>query len=119
MKKLQDMVRGLSFVGGLGSGSSFMTPVMIWALVAVIVIIGIGIGIGRFIAVRKAEVEARRAQEAALRAVPVSCRTSGHAYQQYGAGYRCATCGNYVSSREGESYGLAKEGRIDRRRHPR
>ena len=117
MKKLQDMVRGLSFVGGLGSGSSFMTPVMIWALVAVIVIIGIGVG--RFMAVRKAEAEARREQEAALRAVPASCRTSGHAYQQYGAGYRCATCGNYVSSREGESYGLAKEGRIDRRRHPR
>ena len=117
MKKLQDMVRGLSFVGGLGSGSSFMTPVMIWALVAVIVIIGIGIA--KSIAVRKAEGEARRAQEAALRAVPASCRSSGHAYQQYGAGYRCATCGNYVSSREGESYGLAKEGRIDRRRHPR
>jgi hypothetical protein len=116
VKKLQDMVRGLSFVGGLGSGSSFMTPVMIWGLVAVI---GIGIGIGRFIAVRKAEAEARRAQEAALRAVPVSCRARGHAYQQYGAGYRCATCGNYVSSREGESYGLAKEGRIDRRRYPR
>ena len=96
-----------------------MPPVMVWALVAIIVIIGIGIGVARSIAVRKAEAHARRAQEAALRSVPLSCRSSGHAYQQYGAGYRCATCGNYVSSREGELYGLAKEGRIDRRRHPR
>jgi hypothetical protein len=47
------------------------------------------------------------------------CAKYGHKYQTYGTGYRCATCGNYVSSDEGELYGRAEDGRHERRRHPR
>ena len=95
-----------------------MTPVAVGVLAAIIVTIIVAFGIGRFIAVGKVKTAARLAQEAltALREVPPTCRKNGHAYQQYGSGYRCAGCGNYLTSREGEVFGLATEGLVDRRR---
>jgi len=98
-----------------------MTPVMVAVLAAVIVTIGAVIGIRMLIAAHSRKTAARRAQEArrALREVPPSCRKNGHAYQQHGTGYRCLVCGNYISSHEGEVFGLAAEGRVDRRRDPR
>ena len=84
-----------------------------WALV---VVVGSGLCIGALILLGKAKARAKRAAEASLRQVPQTCRSRGHSYQQYAAGYRCAVCGNYVSSHEGELYGVSHEGRVDRRR---
>jgi len=91
-----------------------MNPVVVWVLVALIVTIGIG----RFTADGKVKAEVRRAQES-LRRVSPACRSNGHAYKPYATGYRCATCGNHVSSSEDELYGLSANGLVDRRRCPR
>lgn len=106
----------MNLLGGLGSGPIFTNPT-IWALL----LVTLTVGIGKFLAVRKAktETEARNALNRSLRVVPLACRTKGHAYLQRANGWRCATCGNYVSPHEGELYGLVREGRIERRRHPR
>jgi hypothetical protein len=92
---------------------------VVWVLFAVVV--ALGIGVAKFIVAgkRKAEAKARSDLEASLRAVPPTCRTDGHAYHPFATGYRCSTCGNYVSSSEGQTYGLTKEGRVDRRRQQR
>lgn len=97
-----------------------MTPTL-WVILAVVAIVGVVVGARTFIAASKAkaEAEARRAHEQSLREVPLTCRTHGHAYQQHATGWRCVACGNYLSQSEGESYGLVREGRIDRRREPR
>ena len=48
-----------------------------------------------------------------------ACAAGGHKDQVFNTGYRCATCGNHVSSHEGELYGRAEDGRQERRREPR
>jgi hypothetical protein len=92
-------------------------------LLLVTLAMGIGIGIRKYMAVRMADSMAKTQAEAALtkslRDVPLECRTKGHAYVQHATGWQCATCGGYMSPHEGELYGLASEGRIERRRHPR
>lgn len=87
-----------------------MTPTF-WALLAVAVLVGI------FVAVRKA----RDRPSSALydRTVPEPCAANGHTYRAYDTGWRCATCSNHVPRREGELYGPAEEGRIERRREDR
>jgi tRNA(Ile2) C34 agmatinyltransferase TiaS len=92
-----------------------MTPAILWALLAVTV--AVVIGIGKFIAARMARAEALRALN--VHRIDPICAVNGHAYRADGTGWRCATCGNHVSGREGELYGLAKEGRHERRRNSR
>jgi hypothetical protein len=92
-----------------------------WVLGAITVTVGVGIAVVKFTMTRNAKkaAEARSRQDQALREVPSPCRINGHAYRPYATGYRCSTCGNFVSSHEGELYGLAHEGRVERRREPR
>jgi hypothetical protein len=92
-----------------------VTPAILWALLAATgaIVIATSIAVGR------ARAKARRAIKEPVRPVHKECAAHGHRYQTYGAGYRCATCGNYVSSAEGEIYGRAEDGRQERRRHPR
>ena len=93
----------------------------LWTLEVVTIAPRIGFGMGMFSSRRKAkaEAEAQKALERTLREVPLSCRSSGHSYVQFATGYQCSKCGNFVSTREGELYGMAHEGRVDRRRDPR
>lgn len=51
--------------------------------------------------------------------VALSCKVNGHTYGPFDTGWRCAICGNHVSRREGELYGLVEEGRVERRREAR
>lgn len=95
-----------------------MTPAIIGTLVALAGVIGIGFGIRMLLAARSARAGALGNNEHVRQIDPV-CATSGHAYSAYETGYRCRRCGNHVSSQEGELYGLAQDGRQDRRREPR
>ena len=52
-------------------------------------------------------------------AVATWCAAHGHAYGAFDTGWRCATCGNHVPRRDGERYGLAMDGRTERRRQGR
>jgi len=106
-------VHGL--LGGLGNGPAYMTPTILWAPFAATgaIVIATSIAVGR------ARAKARRAIKEPVRPVHEECARYGHKYQTYGTGYRCATCGSYVSSAEGELYGRAEDGRHERRRHPR
>ena len=92
-----------------------------WVLGAITATVIVGIVIRKFTMARNAkkDAEARRRQDEALRAVPSTCRTNGHAYRPHATGYRCSRCGNFISSHEGDLYGLAHEGRVERRREPR
>jgi hypothetical protein len=92
-----------------------MTPTIFWTLLAVTG----AIGIATSVAVGKSRAKARRALNARVRHIDQACAAGGHSYQVYDTGYRCATCGNHVSSREGELYGRAEDGRHERRREPR
>jgi hypothetical protein len=92
-----------------------MTPTIQWALLAATV----AILIAATIPVGRARAAARRAAREPARPVHEECAKYGHRYQTYGTGYRCATCGNHVSSEEGELYGRAEDGRRERRRQPR
>ena len=86
-----------------------------WAVLAVAVVAAIGIGI--FVVVRK-----RRDKAPSVgydRTAPKSCIANGHTYRIDGTAWRCVTCGNHVPRREGERYGPAGEGRVDRRREDR
>jgi hypothetical protein len=102
-------------LGGLGNGPAFVTPTTLWALFAATgaIVIATSIAVGR------ARAKVRRAIKEPARPVHDACAKYGHKYQTYGTGYRCATCGNYVSSAEGELYGRVEDGRHERRRHPR
>jgi hypothetical protein len=53
------------------------------------------------------------------RTAPKPCIANGHTYRIDGTAWRCATCGNHVPRQEGEIYGPADEGRVDRRREDR
>jgi hypothetical protein len=102
-------------LGGLGNGLVFVNPTILWALLAATG----AITIVTSIAVVMARAKARRAINGPERPIHKECATDGHKYQSYGTGYRCATCGNHVSSDEGALYGQAEDGRQERRRHPR
>lgn len=109
-----------------------MNPTFFWALLAIIAI-GIVFAITRVIAADKARAKAAVRPTLALanpddaptllsesqRNVALTCRVNGHAYAPFDTGFRCATCGNHVSSSEGDLYGLAKDGRHERRREAR
>jgi hypothetical protein len=92
-----------------------LTLTIFWALFAATgaIVIAAAIAVGR------ARAKARRAIKEPARPVHEDCAAHGHKYKTYGTGYRCATCGNYASSAEGELYGRAEDGRRERRRHPR
>lgn len=92
-----------------------MTPTTLVAVLAVSVVVA-GIAIIRSVAARKA-----RAALGAKVARPINqeCAGGGHTYRIHETGWRCAVCGNHVSREEGELYGLAEDGRVDRRREPR
>ncbi|MHB8275817.1 MAG: hypothetical protein ACYDC9_13825 [Dermatophilaceae bacterium] len=92
-----------------------MTATIFWVLLAVIVIVAIAIIIA--IAASKARAKALSAQK--VHRIDQECASNGHAYVIEGTGWRCATCGNHVSRKEGELYGLTEDGRIERRREPR
>ncbi|MHB8186447.1 MAG: hypothetical protein ACYDDU_10240 [Dermatophilaceae bacterium] len=97
-----------------------MTPAIFWALLAVAIIIAIAIAIAIAASkarASKARAKARSAQK--VHRIDQDCASNGHAYVIEGTGWRCATCGNHVSRKEGELYGLAEDGRIERRREPR
>jgi len=106
---------GHEFHWWLGNGSIIMTPPIFWVLLAVTV----AVTIATFIAVGKARAKARRALKKTVRRIHPACAAGGHNYRIYDTGYRCATCGNHVSSREGQLYGRAEDGRHERRREPR
>jgi hypothetical protein len=111
----------MSLLGGLGNGPTFMSPMVFWALLAVIVAavgIGVGIGVSKFIAAGKSH-DPFAAPDAPLHNVAKPCRDNGHAYAAFDTGWRCSRCGNHVSGREGELYGLAEDGRHERRRQAR
>jgi hypothetical protein len=55
----------------------------------------------------------------ALRTVAKPCATNGHIYKTHETGWRCATCGHFVPRVDGELYGPAGEGRVERRREDR
>ena len=86
--------------------------VALWTVLAVVVI-----GIGVLIVVRKGRGEAPSAGYD--RTAPQPCIANGHSYRIDGTAWRCATCGNHVPRHEGELYGPAGEGRVDRRREDR
>ena len=93
-----------------------MTPTILVALLAVAVVVVVGIAIFRSVAARNARA-ALGAKEA--RHVDQACVSGGHKYASHETGWRCVICGNHVPRQEGELYGPAEEGRIDRRREPR
>jgi hypothetical protein len=87
-------------------------------LLAVLTATG-AIVIATSIAVVMARAKTRRAIKEPDRFIHEECAKHGHKYQIYGTGYRCASCGNHVSSDEGALYGRAEDGRQERRRRPR
>ncbi|HEY8882747.1 MAG TPA: hypothetical protein VIM47_05050 [Dermatophilaceae bacterium] len=91
-----------------------MTPTILVAVLAVVVVAGIAII--RSAAARKARA-ALNAKK--VRRVDQECASGGHKYAAHETGWRCLVCGNHVPRQEGELYGPAEDGRIDRRREPR
>lgn len=91
-----------------------MTPTILWTLIAVIAVVGLA----GLLVLRNARAR-NPAPEERLRPVHQECVAGGHNYLVHGGGYRCVTCGNHVSSSEGELYGLAEDGRQERRRETR
>lgn len=90
-----------------------MTATIVGALL-VVVFAGIAI---RTVVARKARAEALRAKP--TRRIDQECAAGGHRYAVHETGWRCVVCGNHVSREEGELYGLAEDGRVERRREPR
>jgi ribosomal protein S26 len=93
-----------------------MTTTLLLAVLAVTVVVVAGITIIRSVADRKARA-ALGAKE--VRRVDQGCIAGGHKYAAHETGWRCLTCGNHVPRQEGELYGPAEDGRVDRRREPR
>jgi len=94
-----------------------MTPTIFWALLTATM--AFGVGIATFIAVGKTRAKARLAPKEPARRIHEACVAGGHNYKVFNTGYRCATCGNHISSHEGELYGRTEDGRQERRREPR
>jgi hypothetical protein len=85
-----------------------------WAVLVVAAVALLGIGL---ISARMARGKAPSAGYD--RTAPKPCIANGHTYRIDGTAWRCATCGNHVPRQEGEIYGPADEGRVDRRREDR
>jgi len=94
-----------------------MTPTILWALLTATAVCAIAIAIANATSSRKARAAALAAKP--VRPIDQECAGGGHTYRIHGTGWRCTVCGNHVSRQEGELYGLAEDGRIDRRREPR
>ena len=92
-----------------------MTPTIVPTFIAVAVVVGIA----TLILVGRSRAKAGHALSEHVRPINQACAAGGHAYQKFGTGFRCATCGNHVSSAEGELYGRVEDGRQERRREPR
>ena len=92
-----------------------MTPTIGVAVLAVSVVVA-GIAIIRSGAARKTRATLGAKE---VRRVDQECASGGHKYAAWETGWRCVVCGNHVPRQEGELYGPAEEGRIDRRREPR
>lgn len=86
-------------------------------VVLALVVVVLAAGIGTIVSVLKARERARR--ERNKRTVATPCAASGHSYRIHETGWRCITCGNYVSRVDGEVYGPEKDGLRERRREPR
>lgn len=104
----------MSFLGAVGGAAGSASPWVVWALGALMIAL-----VGALIATRKAKSKARREEARPAFVVAETCRSKGHAYQEFDTGWRCATCGNHVPRKEGELYGLVSDGRHERRRSPR
>lgn len=100
-----------------------MTLTILWPVLAAIAVlaIAIAIAVAAATAAAKARAKARTAAAGVREVHPVDleCAGRGHVYRFHGTGLRCLRCGNHVSRIEGELYGRAEDGRIDRRREPR
>jgi hypothetical protein len=94
-----------------------MTSTILWAVLAAVAVLAIGVGVAIAVVVGKARAPAVVAPE--VHPVDRGCAGGGHAYRADGTGWRCVHCGNYASRVEGEVYGRAEDGRVDRRREPR
>jgi hypothetical protein len=86
-------------------------------VVLALVVVVLAAGIGTIVSVLKARERAR--SELNKRTVATPCAASGHSYRIHETGWRCITCGNYVSRVDGEVYGPEKDGLRERRREPR
>lgn len=86
-------------------------------VVLALVVVVLAAGIGTIVTVLKAREKARR--ELNKRTVATPCAASGHSYRIHETGWRCTTCGNYVSRVDNEVYGPEKDGLRERRREPR
>lgn len=104
----------MSFLGAVGGAAGSGTPLVLWVLGGVIIALA-----GALIVTRKAKTRARRKDERPAFAIAETCRSKGHAYQEFDTGWRCVTCGNHVPRKEGELYGLVSDGRHERRRSAR
>ena len=90
-------------------------------VVLALVVVVLAAGIGTIVSVLKARERARERARSELnkRTVATPCAASGHSYRIHETGWRCITCGNYVSRVDGEVYGPEKDGLRERRREPR
>jgi hypothetical protein len=109
----------MSFLGALGGAAGSATPWVIWALGAVVVVLAVVALVAVRGASRNKTAVAGAERGDAVFAVAETCRSKGHAYQEFDTGWRCATCGNHVPRQEGELYGLVSDGRHERRRSGR
>ena len=97
-----------------------MSPTIMWSVLAAVAVLAISLAV----AAAKARYKARYKARAAARAreahpVEPECARSGHLYRSYGTGLHCLRCGNYAARIEGEVYGPAEGGLVERRREPR
>ena len=112
----------MGFLGAVGGAAGSATPVVLGALVAVIVVLAVVAVLAMRRGTRNTETAGSgtgAGSEHTVFAVAETCRSKGHAYQEYDTGWRCATCGNHVPRKEGELYGLVSDGRHERRRSGR
>jgi len=98
----------------LAIGSNLVSPVIL-AIIVVVVVAGL---VAVAVVVRSQHQPSVERDEP-LRRIPQECASGGHNYKPFGTGYRCALCGNHVSSGEGELYGRTEDGHSERRREPR
>lgn len=105
-----------------------MSPTIMWPVLAAVAVLAIILAVAAAKARAKAREEARdkardEAQAAAsalqARTVEPGCARSGHLYRPYGTGLHCLRCGNFAARIEGEAYGPAEGGLVERRREPR
>lgn len=97
-----------------------MNSTILLACLAIAVVALVAVGVLKFSAANGAEDRTAKFKASAPAFdVALSCKVSGHTYGPFDTGWRCAICGNHVSRREGELYGLVNDGRHERRRESR